>query len=252
MLVWRSGAWAGSRAGAPGCLPPLPIPQLRLTLLPITWACPDDEVDPPESSQHRVGAESRRGGFVLIWETGGAPRARGADGGARAEVSGPQLGAVHTACPGVPTRRAPAPPHPQYRRCPSPWTAALPAAPRPPGLAGAFHQTVREGTTARNVPFARAHWRPGGQQPCGVGDVSPEVQAWLVLPRGLASQEEDDLTPRAARLASPEQSLPGATGGTSAGRGTQGAQVQELGREVTSASFSAAAVSSSAHVGLCV
>ena len=44
------------------------------------------------------------------------------------------------------------------------------------------------------MPFARAHGWPGGQQPCGVGDVSPEVQAWLVLPQGLASQGEDDLT----------------------------------------------------------
>lgn len=151
-----------------------------------------------------------------------------------------------------PPAEPPLPPTPSTAGAPLPGPQPFLLHQGPPGLAGAFHLTVREGTTARNVPFARAHWRPGGQQPCGVGDVSPEVQAWLVLPRGLASQGEDDLTPRAARLASPEQSLPGATGGTSAGRGTQGAQVQELGREVTSASFSAAAVSSSAHVGLCV
>lgn len=167
-----------------------------------------------------------------------------------APSSGLSAQRVRASPPAEPPRpRAPPPPVPpvplslDYR--PSCCTRA-------PGLAGAFHQTVREGTTARNVPFAQAHWRPGRQQPCGVGDVSPEVQAWLVLPRGLASQGEDDLTPRAARLASPEQSLPGATGGTSAGRGTQGTQVQELGREVTSASFSAAALSSSAHVVLCV
>ena len=135
----------------------------------------------------------------------------------------PSLGLSTQRVLGVPTCRVTAPP-PQYP--PEPLSLdCRPSCPTSaPGPAGAFRQMVREGTAARNVPFARAHWRPGGQRPCGVGDVSPEVQARLVSPRGLASQGEDDLTPRAASLASPEQSLPGAAGGTSAGRGMQGAQ----------------------------
>lgn len=216
------GAGWGSWVGTLGSLPRLPISQVWLPLLSITGACPEDEIDSPQ--EHRVGAESLRGGAILIRETGWGPRrAWGAYGGARAEVGGPQLGAVCTACPGCPHLQSQRPP-PQY------WPEPLSLDRRPschtraPGPAGAFHQMVREGTAARNVPFARAHWQPGGQQPCGVGDVSPEVQARLVSPRGLASQGEDDLTPRAARLASPEQSLPGAAGGTSTGRGMQGAQ----------------------------
>lgn len=93
-----------------------------------------------------------------------------------------------------PPAESPHPPHPPVPPAPLSLDRRPSCLTRARGLAGAFHQTMREGTAARNVPFARAHGRPGGQQPCGVGDVSPEVQAWLVLPQGLASQGEDDLT----------------------------------------------------------
>lgn len=134
---WFGGPGAGWRSwvGTLGSLPRLPISQVWLLLLSITGACPEDEIDSPQ--EHRVGAESLRGGAILIRETGWGPRrAWGAYGGARAEVGGPQLGAVCTACPGCPHLQSQRPPPPRTSRSPSPWTTALPAAPAPQGRPG--------------------------------------------------------------------------------------------------------------------